>query len=71
MWNPNISGIRTEEYLYIENEGDIAELYDVRGDPYLLENQVSNPDYAALVAELSERLHQETSGAPPTPTQEP
>ncbi|HLF26237.1 MAG TPA: sulfatase-like hydrolase/transferase [Anaerolineae bacterium] len=44
--------VRTHQYLYIETDGDIEELYDSANDPYQLQNQYTNPAYASLVNEL-------------------
>jgi arylsulfatase A-like enzyme len=48
--------LRTDHLVYSENEGDIAELYDLAADPWQKRNLVRNPSYAADVAELRRRL---------------
>jgi arylsulfatase A-like enzyme len=45
--------IRTDDFLYVETEGDVNELYDMVNDPYQLQNQYRNPAYAATVRELA------------------
>lgn len=41
-------------YKYVYNRGQIGELYDVRVDPYELDNKIDNPDYAPQVRRLKE-----------------
>ena len=50
--------IHTGRYKYVETDGEdnIAEFYDLEEDPYELENQIFNPDYAELIAELKAAL---------------
>jgi arylsulfatase A-like enzyme len=51
--------VRTEDYVYVENGAENnageRELYDLRADPYQLENEFATAD-PALVARLQERL---------------
>jgi arylsulfatase A-like enzyme len=53
---PPYQGLRAGQYVYIENQGDQAELYDLKQDPYQLQNQIDNPAYTHLIAELQPRL---------------
>lgn len=48
--------IRTADFSYIELGTGERELYDLRRDPYELENVVADPRYAAEVASLVARL---------------
>jgi hypothetical protein len=50
--------VRTEQFLYVESDGDISELYDSATDPFQLQNQHDNPAYAAVVSELHNVLLQ-------------
>ena len=52
--------IHTGRYKYVETEGDdnISEFYDLEEDPYELENQIFNPDYAEIIAELKIALEE-------------
>ncbi len=54
---PAFRGIRTQGYSYVEYITGEKELYDLRNDPYQLQNLASKAD-AALIAELSKRLHE-------------
>jgi arylsulfatase A-like enzyme len=54
--------LRTERYVYVETDADLPELYDLEADPYQLSNIVSDPNYADIVADLRDRLHQIDSG---------
>jgi arylsulfatase A-like enzyme len=51
--------IRTSDYVYVETPGDKAELYDLKRDPYQMDNLVDNPRYIDLVENLRYRLHNE------------
>ena len=50
------TGIRTKRWAYAEREGDIAELYDLRSDPYELENLAEDTRYSGRVAKLRDWL---------------
>lgn len=51
-------------YKYIDNHGQLDELYDLESDPYELNNLVDQPDYQAILLEMRERLNrwQQESG---------
>ena len=62
-------GVRTSRYLYTEWQSDglaedltgqilppERELYDTYADPYQLDNRAADPNYASVVAELSDEL---------------
>lgn len=65
---PPFLAIHTGRYVYTETEGDRAELYDLENDPYQLENQIDNPEYAQILARLKVRLAEERASVQPTPT---
>lgn len=44
------------EFKYIANQGHIHELYDLKNDPYELENLIQNPAYAGVLEDLKARL---------------
>ena len=44
--------IRTSDDVYVETPGDKAELYDLKRDPYQMDNLVDNPRYIDLVEDL-------------------
>ncbi len=48
--------VRNSRYAYVLNASGETELYDLRADPYQLENQVSNPAYDEAEAALAARL---------------
>ncbi len=52
---PTYSGLRTMQYLYVENSEGFIELYDIQKDPYQLENIAPNAD-AALLKYFSDSL---------------
>lgn len=50
------SAIRTNQYMYAEYENGDLELYDLKADPYQLENKVLDPNYLTVLLDLRERL---------------
>ncbi len=50
------AAIHTGRYVYVENLTGELELYDLELDPYQLDNQVNNPAYDAVEADLASRL---------------
>jgi N-acetylglucosamine-6-sulfatase len=50
------AAIRTSRYIYVENATGERQLYDLAVDPYELNNQVANPAYGTVVADLAARL---------------
>jgi arylsulfatase A-like enzyme len=56
---PSWRGVRTHDYLYVEYDTGELELYDMRSDPYQLQNKAGSADpallahLAKLTAELS------------------
>jgi arylsulfatase A-like enzyme len=57
----NQSGVRTSDFKYVESlqdDGKIEfELYDLRTDPYELNNVATNPGYSAIRTELAAALN--------------
>ena len=49
-------GVRTDRYLYNEYETGEHELYDLRNDPFELQNQFGNPVYAPVQGALQRLL---------------
>lgn len=54
---PDYRGLRTNEYVYVEYVTGEKELYNIKTDPYQLNNLASQAD-AKLLAELSARLRE-------------
>ena len=48
--------IRTSTHRYVKRPFDIDELYDLRSDPYELDNRIDDADCGAVLSELKERL---------------
>jgi N-acetylglucosamine-6-sulfatase len=63
--SPPYLAVRTTRYLYVETEGDRSELYDMDKDPFQLENQIDNPEYADVIAELHAYLEEARATMPP------
>jgi N-acetylglucosamine-6-sulfatase len=53
------TAIHTGQFVYIETEGDRSELYDLKRDPYELENLIDEPEHTALIQELKEYMELE------------
>ncbi len=53
---PPFRGLRTERYLYVEYLNGWRELYDLRHDPWELQNVADAPAYAGTRAQLHARL---------------
>lgn len=53
------TSIRTEQYVYIETDNDLSELYDLKIDPYEMESRINDPAYQAIIAELKTILGKE------------
>lgn len=51
------TAIHSRRFVYVENEGDIDELYDLLLDPYQLDNQSGNAELAELEEQLRRRLY--------------
>jgi arylsulfatase A-like enzyme len=54
---PRFEAVRTERYLYVEYRNGWRELYDLKADPFELENMAQLPGTRALRSELSRKLH--------------
>jgi N-acetylglucosamine-6-sulfatase len=52
----NYQGVRTDRYLYANYGNGEQELYDLRNDPFELQNAVNNPAYAQVKASLQRLL---------------
>jgi arylsulfatase A-like enzyme len=50
------SAIHTSRYVYVQNATGELELYDLAVDPAQLDNQVNNPAYDAIEADLASRI---------------
>ena len=46
------TAIRTDSCIYIETDNDMSEFYDLKSDPFELNNMVNDPGYQALITEL-------------------
>jgi N-acetylglucosamine-6-sulfatase len=62
---PTYCGVRTERYTYVYYVSGDEELYDIRRDPYELQNEASNPAYADTKAALQTRLASFCNPPPP------
>ncbi len=52
----SIVGIRTRWWMYAERGSGEDELYDIRNDPFELENRAGDPDYAFVEERLADSL---------------
>jgi N-acetylglucosamine-6-sulfatase len=59
----NYRGVRTDRYLYAQHGSGEQELYDLRSDPFQLQNQSGDPVYAAAQSALQRLLSSEANCA--------
>jgi N-acetylglucosamine-6-sulfatase len=59
----NYLGVRTDRYLYATYGNGQQELYDLRSDPFELQNQAGNPIFASVQSALAQLLSSETKCA--------
>ena len=59
----NYRGVRTDRYLYAEHGSGEQELYDLRSDPFELQNQAGNPVYAQSQGALRRLLSSQATCA--------
>lgn len=53
------TSIHTGQYVYIENDGYISEFYDLKIDPYEMENRIEAVEYQSIIQELQVALQKE------------
>ncbi len=54
--NNPYAAVRTNRYVYVETENDLSELYDLKLDPYQLNNKINDSKYANVITSLQSRL---------------
>jgi arylsulfatase A-like enzyme len=62
---PTFCGVRTTDHLYVQYATGEEELYDLRTDPYELDNAVDDPGSAPLLGALRLRLRELCRPQPP------
>jgi N-acetylglucosamine-6-sulfatase len=62
---PAYCAVRNQRYLYVKYETGEQELYDLRNDPYELQNQASNPTYSSVRSTLYARMVKLCTPPPP------
>lgn len=55
---PEFYAVRTVEWKYVEYSTGETELFDLKNDPYELDNVMNFPEYANIKAELKKKLDQ-------------
>jgi N-acetylglucosamine-6-sulfatase len=53
------TAIHTDRYVYAETQNDLSEFYDLETDPYQLDNQINNPAYKDIIAEMKKQLEKD------------
>lgn len=53
------TAVHSGEYVYIENDGYISEFYDLKIDPYEMENKIDAVEYQTIILDLQATLQQE------------
>lgn len=54
--NQRSTAIRTPGFMYADHGRGVAELYDMRSDPYQLESRHDDPRYQEVETDLARRL---------------
>ncbi len=62
---PSYCAVRDARYLYVKYGTSERELYDLKKDPYQLQNVVTDPSYAATVMRLKGKLNKLCQPPPP------
>jgi N-acetylglucosamine-6-sulfatase len=62
---PSLCGVRSESLMYVHYATGEEELYDLRNDPYELENAVTDPTFAGALAGLRSREKELCRPPPP------
>lgn len=57
--SPNFQAVHNGRYVYIETDGQMAELYDLETDPHQLNNHINNKDYTQVIAQMQAALAEE------------
>ena len=50
------TAVHTGQYVYIETDNDLSEFYDLKIDPYEMDNKISDPKYQSIILELKSIL---------------
>lgn len=53
------SAIHTGDYIYIETQDDMSEFYNLKLDPFEMDNAVNDPQYQEMIAKLQQYLQTE------------
>ncbi len=54
--NEGSVGVRSGPWVYIDNETELNELYDLVADPYQLENRTTEPEFASIRAMMQAKV---------------
>lgn len=53
------SAIHTGDYIYIETQDDVSEFYNLKLDPFEMDNAINDPQYQEMIAKLKQYLQTE------------
>jgi arylsulfatase A-like enzyme len=53
------SAIHTGDFIYIETQDDLSEFYDLKLDPFEMDNAINDPRYQEMIAQLQQYLQAE------------
>ena len=53
------SAIHTGDYIYIETQDDMSEFYNLKLDPFEMDNAINDPQYQEMIAKLKQYLQTE------------
>lgn len=53
------AAVHTDQYVYGETQDDLSEFYDLKVDPYQMDNQINNPAYQDIIAKMKKQLEKD------------
>jgi arylsulfatase A-like enzyme len=61
------TAVHTSDSVYIETDNDLSEFYDIKVDPYEMDNAINDPKYQSTISELKQILQKEKEPKLPPP----
>ena len=64
---PPFQAIHSGQYVYVETGNDLSEFYNLDLDPFQLDNEINNPQYADIIQHMQAALEEERKSINPAP----
>lgn len=61
------AAVHTGDFVYIETQDDMSEFYDLKLDPFQMDNAISVPQYQEMILKLQQYLKEERQAKTPPP----